>query len=177
MWIFIRHALLSSKFNQHVSYIRLFIQEGSWLIDTDMPRRASIFMVVYVAYSTETHGQHHYNDVVYSGADQRKHQNSASLAFVRGIRRWPVNSPHKRPVTRKMFPFDDVIMISGAEDHIPNMKFRLSINSSSPGQNGRRPTDDIFMCFVMNENLVLCFEFHWILLLRVQLTITQRWFR
>ena len=31
-------------------------------------------------------------------------------AFVRGIHRWPVNSPHKGPVTRKMFPFDDVIM-------------------------------------------------------------------
>ena len=47
---------------------------------------------------------------VYSGADQRKHQSSASLAFVRGIHRWPVNSPHKGPVMRKMFPFDDVIM-------------------------------------------------------------------
>ena len=47
---------------------------------------------------------------VYSSADQRKHQSSASLAFVRGIHRWPVNSPHKWPVTRKMFPFDDVIM-------------------------------------------------------------------
>ena len=47
---------------------------------------------------------------VYSGADQRKHQSSASLAFVRGIHRWPVNSPHKGSVTRKMFPFDDVIM-------------------------------------------------------------------
>ena len=49
---------------------------------------------------------------VYSGAGQRKHQNSASLAFVWGIHRWPVNSLHKRPVTRKMFPFDDVIMRS-----------------------------------------------------------------
>ena len=47
---------------------------------------------------------------VYSGADQRKHQGSASLAFVRGIHRGPVNSPHKWPVTGKMFPFDDVIM-------------------------------------------------------------------
>ena len=47
---------------------------------------------------------------VYSGADQRRHQSSASLAFVRGIHRWPMNSPHKGPVTRKMFPFDDVIM-------------------------------------------------------------------
>ena len=47
---------------------------------------------------------------VYSDADQRKHQSSASLAFVRGIHRGPVNSPHKWPVTRKMLPFDDVIM-------------------------------------------------------------------
>ena len=47
---------------------------------------------------------------VYSDADQRKHQSSASLAFVRRIHRGPVNSPHKLPVTRKMFPFDDVIM-------------------------------------------------------------------
>ena len=47
---------------------------------------------------------------VYSDADQRKHQNSASLAFVRGIHRGPVNSPHKWPVTQKMFPFNDVIM-------------------------------------------------------------------
>ena len=47
---------------------------------------------------------------VYSGADQRKHQSSASLAFVRGIHRGPVNSPHKWQVTRKMFPFGDVIM-------------------------------------------------------------------
>ena len=48
---------------------------------------------------------------VNSGADQSKHQSSASLAFVWGIHRGPVNSPHKWPVTRKMFPFDDVIML------------------------------------------------------------------
>ena len=47
---------------------------------------------------------------VYSGADQRKHQSSASLAFVWGIHRGSGNSPHKWSVTRKMFPFDDVIM-------------------------------------------------------------------
>ena len=44
------------------------------------------------------------------GADQRKNQSSASLAFVRGIQRSPVNSPLKGPVTRKKFPFGDVIM-------------------------------------------------------------------
>ena len=49
--------------------------------------------------------------MVYSDADQRKHQSPASLAFVRGIHRGPVNSPHKWPVTRKMFPFDDAIMV------------------------------------------------------------------
>ena len=48
---------------------------------------------------------------VYSGADQRKHQSSVSLAFVGGIHRWPVNSPRKWPVTRKRFPFDEVIMV------------------------------------------------------------------
>ena len=50
--------------------------------------------------------------IVYSDADQRKLQSSASLAFVWGIHRGPVNSPRKWPVTRKMFPFDDVIMNS-----------------------------------------------------------------
>ena len=47
---------------------------------------------------------------VCSGADWKKHQSYAPLAFVRGIRWWPVNSPHKGPVTQKMVPFDDVIM-------------------------------------------------------------------
>ena len=48
---------------------------------------------------------------VYSSADQRKHQSSVSLAFVRGIHQSSANSPHKGPVTRKKFPFDDVIMV------------------------------------------------------------------
>ena len=61
---------------------------------------------------------------VYSGADQRKHQSSASLAFVRGIQRWPVNSPHKGPLTRKMFTFDDVVMSS--------LFFSLSLRKSNP---------------------------------------------
>ena len=62
---------------------------------------ASQFTSLTVVYST-----------VYSDADQRKYQSSASLAFLRGIHRRPVNSPHKWPVTRTMFPFDDVIMYS-----------------------------------------------------------------
>ena len=60
---------------------------------------ASQITSLTVAYST-----------VYSDADQRKHQRSASPAFVWGIHRGSVNSPHSWPVTRKIFPFDDVIM-------------------------------------------------------------------
>ena len=55
---------------------------------------------------------------VYLGADQRKHQSSASMAFVRGIHRGPVNSPHKGPVMPKsnFIPFDGVIMHHGDVD-------------------------------------------------------------
>ena len=48
--------------------------------------------------------------IVYLGTDQEKHQSPASLAFVRGIHQWLVNSPHKVAVMRKIFPFDDVII-------------------------------------------------------------------
>ena len=51
------------------------------------------------------------HSTVCSGADQRIHQSSVSLAFVSGIHRWPMNSPHKGQITRKMLPFDDVIML------------------------------------------------------------------
>ena len=67
--------------------------------DVIMGAMASQITSLTIVYST-----------VYSCADQTKHQSSALLAFVRGIHRGPVNSPHKWPVTRKMFPFDDVIM-------------------------------------------------------------------
>ena len=67
--------------------------------DVIMDVRASLITSRAIVYSTG-----------YSGADQRKHQSSASLAFVRGVHRSPVNSPHNEPVTRKMFPSDDVIM-------------------------------------------------------------------
>ena len=65
-----------------------------------MTAMASLVTGVSIVYST-----------VCSGGDQRKHQSSASLAFVKGIHRSSLNFPHKGPVTRKMFPFDDVIMI------------------------------------------------------------------
>ena len=98
----IRHSQ-SIKISNHIGATALFAQ------------------VVYVYRFERRHRRSHYCDVimgamasqitslpisyltVYSGADQRKHQSSASLAFVRGIHRWPVNSPHKGPVTRKCF--------------------------------------------------------------------------
>ena len=67
--------------------------------DVIMTKIASQITSLRIVYST-----------IYTDVDQRKHQSSASLAFVWGIHRGPVNSPHKWPVTRKMFPFDDVIM-------------------------------------------------------------------
>ena len=74
---------------------------------------------------------------VYSGADQGKHQSSASLAFVRGIHRGPVNSPHKWQVTRKMFPFDDVIMYAEnafmSWHHYPKYQF-YPVQINSPRQ-------------------------------------------
>ena len=53
---------------------------------------------------------------VYSSGDQRLHQSSASLAFVGGTHRWPQTSPHTGPVTQKILPFVDVIMILGQYD-------------------------------------------------------------
>ena len=67
--------------------------------DVIMSTMASQITDLTIVYST-----------VYSSADRRKHQSSASLAFVQGIHQRPVNSPHKWPVTREVFPFDDVIM-------------------------------------------------------------------
>ena len=60
---------------------------------------------------------------VCSGADQRKHQSSASMTFIRGIHRWPVNSPHKGPITRKMFTFDDIIMLFGTFQDIMSLNY------------------------------------------------------
>ena len=83
--------------------------------DVIMGAMASQITSLTIVYST-----------VYSGADQRKHQSSTSLAFVWGIHRGQVNSPHKWPVTRKMFPIDDVIM------HIPNSILIITVSSDIP---------------------------------------------
>ena len=68
---------------------------------------------------------------VCSGADQRKHQSSASQASVRGIHRWPVDSPHKGPIMKKMFPFDDVIMECQATKLYRNFQNRYTVFTKS----------------------------------------------
>ena len=70
---------------------------------------------------------------VYSNADRRKHQSYASPASVRGIHRWPVNSPHKWPVTRKMFPFDDVIMWNDVSIFV-GWHLHIPINNWTPNK-------------------------------------------
>ena len=91
-----------------VCFVRL-IYWSTHYCNAIMDTIASLITSFTIVYST-----------VYSGVDQRKHQSSASLAFVRGIHRGPVNSPHKWPVTRNMFPFDDVIMNSCWYKMIPD---------------------------------------------------------
>ena len=100
----------------------------------DAPCNCSLRLEMLVFWARPPHLQNtklisHYSDVIMSamasqitggsivcsvaclGADQIKHQSSASLTFVRGIHRWLVDSPHKGPVTPKMLPFDDVIVL------------------------------------------------------------------
>ena len=95
---------ISSTINSHVGILQSSIPAYAFLSlysDGIMGAIASQITSLAIVFST-----------VYSGANQRKHQSPASLAFVRGTHRWPVNPLHKWPVTRKIFPFDDVIMLS-----------------------------------------------------------------
>ena len=106
--------LITSKYGQldfFKCYLKLVMKdcETKWVI------RYSIQLIHYndiimSAMASQITSHTIVYSAVYSGVDQRKHQSSASLSFVRGIHWSPVNSPHKRPVTQKMFPFDDVTM-------------------------------------------------------------------
>ena len=96
---------------------------------------------------------------VYSGADQRKHQSSVSLASVRGIHRWPMNSPHKGPVTRKMFPFDDVIMKSCS---INDFRYILCW-PDDVSQNGQRNLETLRL-FIIKIRDTRYISFSWFIL-------------
>ena len=79
--------------------------------DVIMGMMASQITSLTIVYST-----------VYSDADKKKHQSSASLAFVWGIHQWSVNFLYKWTVTRKMFLFDDVIIIHSIKHYLkPNI--------------------------------------------------------
>ena len=93
-------------FNENIAFLLKFhfILFPTWQAITSLQRSHNGHMVSQITSLTIVYS------TFQSGANQRKYQSSASLAFVRGIHWWPVNSPHKGPVTRKMFPFDDVIM-------------------------------------------------------------------
>ena len=108
------YPLSCSEFGEYLSVVReqsnfykLFVDMMAILWTTIISMFLNIIMITTAFQITSV-------SIVYltvcSGPGQRKHQSSASLAFVRGIHRGPVNSPHKRPVTRKVVPFDDVIM-------------------------------------------------------------------
>ena len=111
--------------------------------------------------------------IVYSDADQRKHQSSSSLAFVWGIHWGLVNSPHKWPVTRKMFPFDDAIIwkLQARNLHCQCRRccMILTFNTLRPRQNGWHFLDNIFKCILMKISLKFA--------ARVQLKIVHHWFR
>ena len=98
----------------HIAVLRLC----SHFCDIIMGAMASQIISVTIVYSA-----------VYSDADRRKHQSPASLAFVSGIHRWPMNSPYKGPVTRKTFPFDDVIMSSRMHGRVFSCLFAITLNA------------------------------------------------
>ena len=84
----------------------------------------------------------------YWGADHRKDQSSASLAFVRRFHRWAMNFLHKGTVTRKMLPVDDVIMLYEYFD-LSIAKAQANVSKAERGQRlginaGTRPSK----CFI-----------------------------
>ena len=105
--IIFSYTLIAIIFN-HTPSIHIFRSSYNHAYTISSPH--SLQWRHYGRDSVSNHQPHDCLLNVYSAVDQRKRQSSVSLAFVRGIHRWPVNSPHKWPVTRKMFPFGDVIM-------------------------------------------------------------------
>ena len=127
--------------------------------DVVMSVMASQITSLMIVYST-----------VYSGANQRKDQSSASMAFVWGIHRWLVNSPHKGSVTRKMFPFDNVIMHMEKIADIWEMIFWNAFHSRNRWHLG----DDILKCISFKENVGSLIQISWVLFIRVKLTVRHR---
>ena len=177
--------LRTRKFNWHDTRWR---NHGKWKCQSNLNHELKHYTdVIMGAMASEITSP----TIVYStrnlGADQRKHQSSASLAFVRGIHRGPVNSPHKWPVTRKMFPFDDVIITWFGDGMAPVWFSLLSVpsptgthevfNSSSLDQIAAILADDVFRCIFLNETFCIFIRISLKFVLRAQLTISQHQFR
>ena len=113
--------------------------------DATMGAMASQITSLTIVYST-----------VYSGADQRKYQRSASLAFVLRIHWWPVNFPHKGPVTPKMFTFYYVIMwyIWQGQTKATSESGRCSLHDQPAQQSLWRVNNLITTTYCLSENYV-----------------------
>ena len=108
------------------SYIDGLVQDCSnWkvaFISKFVPLQADFFIscmiicVIITAMSNACHGVSNYCSMEsllnrLFTLSTKKHQRSALLSLCGWNHQWLVDSPHKRTVTRKIFPFDDVIMI------------------------------------------------------------------
>ena len=97
-----------------------FHEDKNWCVSWFCPRWWESHNIHYIPQNMRMH----HNDVTLSimasritdnstvclGLHKRKHQSMCYRPFVRGIHRWPMDSPHKGPVTRKAFLWYDVIM-------------------------------------------------------------------
>ena len=109
---YILYTLLTWQFRQYPAWYDMVFYVNLWSCCLNWLQTAIIlYDNIFVSTlqwrhngreSVSNHQPHDCHSTVYSDADQRKHQSSASLAFVQGIHRWPVNSPHKGPVTHLM---------------------------------------------------------------------------
>ena len=141
---FLFHSLFRPVIKKHPNSASFPICEENSIVSGDLTNGRWPRSRFHIITSSECGEFAHYGDVimgkmtsqitsliivystVYSGSDRRKHQRSAALAFVRGIHRGPVNSPHKWPVTRKLFPFDDAIMRCGKKWRVPILRTSCS---------------------------------------------------
>ena len=106
---------LSHRNNVATSFGNYDIMIKSAMVHTLLPH------VTYMAWQLHTLqrrqsrrdciSKHRRLDCLLNRLFRRRSKKTSKLAILKGIPRRPVNSPHKEPVTRKMFPLDDVIMI------------------------------------------------------------------
>ena len=111
-WIFfhscyLNHVCVMKAWQKYRYFGKVFLKLGleCWSLCAYMPPH--YYDVIMGAIASQITSLTTVYSTIYSDADQRKHQSSAPLAFVRGIHRGPVNSPHKWPVMWKMLPFDE----------------------------------------------------------------------